>query len=210
MNNREQLLEKIKNVPSIVRYGDFTLKHGDKTNIYINLRELLMHPSLLYEVINLLFKRYKYFSAKKDDLFAGVEYISGCGGFADVLASNLAVLLNLKLIVFREVPKKRHGLLDEELVAVGDLEKGANETQVANGKKVLVVEDTITTGKTLESHTKKLQQYGLNNIVYLGVVARMSKSQLLSSSHISHLPGQVLYFIEDFVVHDVLGAPARA
>lgn len=82
----EQLLLNKMMEKNIIKYGDFTLKSGEKSNVYINIKELNNYHNILSLACVLLYKKQKLFSNAN---LCGVPY----GGISiATLLSNLSKL----------------------------------------------------------------------------------------------------------------------
>jgi len=132
------LRTEIKN--NCKREGNFTLASGKVSNRYYNLKPILLNPLHLSQIGLLMIKpfRYKY------------EYVAavGVGGVPLVAACILKGPISSGLIVRKEA--KYHGT--KQLI----------EGSFESNRRVLIVEDVITTGHTVEYASEVLQQAGLH------------------------------------------------
>jgi uridine monophosphate synthetase len=127
-----EIINEILN-KNIIKYGNFILKNGDLSNIYIDLREIINYPNLRKQIsINLanLIKNNFNHSSNNDFGIIGVPI----GGIpyscwvADILEAQL-------LIVRKEL--KKHGI-NKRIEGVIDIKK-----------TYYIIEDVITTGSSV-------------------------------------------------------------
>jgi len=151
---KEQLAKFIAELA--VQHGDFTLTSGKKASFYIDLRQVSLDhrvaPLIGDVMLDVL------------DEFAPVDIVGGLTMGADPIASAMmhrGVLrgLNLDACVVRKEPKD-HGM--------GRQVEGPD----VDGKKVVVVEDTSTTGGSPLKAAKALEAAGATIVAVLVVVDR--------------------------------------
>ena len=139
-----------------VQHGDFTLTSGKKASFYIDLRQVSLHhrvaPLIGEVMLDVL------------DEFAPVDIVGGLTMGADPIASAMLHRgvprgLNLDACVVRKEPKD-HGM--------GRQVEGPD----VSGKKVVVVEDTSTTGGSPLKAAKALEAAGATIGAVLVVVDR--------------------------------------
>lgn len=123
---QSQLLQKLINV-NIVQYGNFTLKSGEKSNVYCDFRKLIGHPDILKEVC---LELGTMFESNENIVVAGVPM--GAIPYSSCISS----LYNLPSIMIREA-KKDHG--------TGKIIEG----DYNNLDSVVLIEDVITTGSSI-------------------------------------------------------------
>ena len=68
----EQLLLNQMMEKNIIKYGDFTLKSGEKSNVYINIKELNNYHNILSLACVLLYNKFKNFFSNVN--LCGVPY----------------------------------------------------------------------------------------------------------------------------------------
>ena len=133
---------------NIVLSGAFTLKSGESSNIYFDARKIAMYPELL---------RYVAFQMKlcmlQSDWVCGVPY----GALA--LSTAVSLTTNIPLMVVRK-EKKDHGTKKQ---IEGDYKKGDN---------VIVIEDVVNTGSSMNKLCKLLEDAGLHVIMKICIVNR--------------------------------------
>ena len=82
---------------NIIEYGEFILKSGEKSNIYVDLRKLVSHPNLLKEVcrnLNTLIDDTKF------DSLLGVSY------WWIWFRSNMFHIIRHTLLIFKKREKR--------------------------------------------------------------------------------------------------------
>ena len=129
----KQLMEK-----NIIQYGDFTLKSGIKSNVYIDLRTLIAYPSLFTDVI-------KRMNTKISSLKSTPNLICGIAYSGIPIATLLSIQNNLPMVVIRK-ERKEHG--------TNKLVEGIYTKQ----QTCLMIDDVITTGSSLIESIKILEE----------------------------------------------------
>lgn len=122
-----------------IKFGDFTLKSGQPSNIYLDLRQIVSHPSILKRVAQALWQAV---NTKQFDLICGVPYT------ALPIATCISLENNLPMILRRK-EKKKYGT------------KQKIEGAYQSGQKCLIVEDIITSGMSILETTAELEEVGL-------------------------------------------------
>ncbi|MEM0203858.1 MAG: orotate phosphoribosyltransferase [Archaeoglobaceae archaeon] len=143
------LVKKLLEVGAL-KFGDFTLSSGKKSNVYVDIKIAVTYPEILEKIAEEMAKKLKKYDF---DRIACIEL----GGVP------IAVAVSLKtkkpLVIFRK-EKKAYGLGGD---AIGDLKKG---------DKVVVVEDVITTGRSAISVAERVKERGGEVVAIVAVVDR--------------------------------------
>lgn len=127
------LIKKLKD-KKILTYGDFTLRSGERTNFYCDIKEALGNSDLLKMIVDGLLKKVP----ENATCIAG----SGYGGIT--LASLVAYKKKLPLVLVRDKVK-----------AYGT--KKAIDGHVPTSKDVVcIVDDVFTTGSSIKDTKDKL------------------------------------------------------
>lgn len=154
------LSKKIKNIGCYLE-GDFTLKSGEKSSYYIDLRKMISYPDLVKDVCTFVYYtyitniiQYNNFSqnlqkSKNTIRIMGVPY--GAISYASVIS----VMFNIPLLIMRK-EQKEYGT--KKLID-GDYKEG---------DMVIIIEDVVTSGGSVKDSITKLVDNKLNTI---GVIA---------------------------------------
>ena len=122
-----------------LQFGEFTLKSGKKSNVYMDLRRIVSYPFILKSISHAIWKK---ISACEFDLLCGVPYT----------ALPIATCISLEHhipMVMRRKEKKDYGT------------KQMIEGQFTVGQRCLIVEDVITTGTSIMETGDELAKVGL-------------------------------------------------
>jgi len=122
-----------------IQFGDFTLKSGQKSSIYINLRKIISYPELLREISEAMWQKV---SADNIQLVCGVPYT------ALPIATCMSLDHNIPLVMRRK-EKKEYGT------------KQIVEGVFNSGQTCLIIEDVITTGGSILETAADLEEAGL-------------------------------------------------
>lgn len=132
----------------IVMSGEFTLKSGEKSDLYFDARKISMYPELLKEVARQLAG-----CMLKTDWVCGVPY----GALA--LTTAVSLVTDTPQLVVRK-DKKEHGTQKQ---IEGDFKKGDN---------VIVIEDVVNTGGSMNKVCNLLEANGMHVIMKLCIINR--------------------------------------
>ncbi len=143
------LIEELKNVGAI-KFGEFILSSGKKSNVYIDIKVAVTKPKILDKIAEEMLKKVQ---SLEFDKIACIEL----GGVP------LAVALSLKsgrdLVIFRK-QRKDYGVKED---VIGEIKQE---------DRVLVVEDVVTTGKSVRSVIERVERLGGKAVAVLAVVDR--------------------------------------
>ena len=143
-----------------VRFGDFTLKSGQKSNLYFDLRIIPSFRSLWS------FVTWEMLAHINAELIAGVPI----GGLP--FACSLAYETGIPLILLRDKPKD-HGMGKQI------------EGRYSAKQKVCLIEDVMTTGQSVIDAAKVLQENNLVVAQVIVIVDRRNKEQKLAMKHLN-------------------------
>lgn len=123
-----------------IKFGQFKLKSGEISPIYIDLKAVISYNFILNKIISLLNEKIKY---KNFDIMCGVPY--GAIVFSSIISFNN----NYRQILLRKEIKK----YGTKKVIEGEYEENC---------KCLLIEDTITTGSSIVQYVKILKDNKIN------------------------------------------------
>lgn len=152
--------------------GDFTLKSGKKSNFYLNLRNIVTQPYLIRDVSDII----KHYLPSDNFLICGLPY----AGIP--YSMSVSILYDIPSIILRK-QQKNHGLKNWI--------DGLENTDI---KKVVLIEDIITTGSSIESALPILENHGLEVIKVICIVDRRSNKDLDKKINIVSL-----FTLDDFL-----------
>lgn len=168
MSLGEILAEKLKKVGAI-KFGDFVLSSGKRSNFYIDIKSAACEPGIL-ELISREIKERIELHGISFDKIACVEL----GGVP--LAVSLSILTGKPYVIFRK-QKKDYG-------TEGDL-----VGRISEGERVLVVEDVTTTGFSAYSAVKRVENHGGSVVALVSVVDRNEGAEeLFSERGVTFIP----------------------
>lgn len=130
-----------------LQFGEFTLKSGKKSNIYMDLRRIVSYPFILKSIAQAMWRK---ISSAEFDLICGVPYT----------ALPIATCISLEHhipMVMRRKEQKEYGT--KQLI----------EGQFHQGQRCLIIEDVITTGSSILETGNDLEKVGLviNDVIAL-------------------------------------------
>ncbi len=178
--------EKLKNliIEKALKFGDFTLASGKKSNYYINCKMITLDPEGLFIVSSLLLDIIA-------DRFPEAKAIGGPTLGADPIVGGVVGLSYtrnhpLKGFIIRKEPKK-HG--------TGQWIEGIEA--LPKGEKVILVEDVVTTGGTSLKSWNKTVEAGLEPLAILAIVDREEGAEAAFAGQ--GIPFSPLFRISEFL-----------
>ncbi|AGW86264.1 Orotate phosphoribosyltransferase [Blattabacterium sp. (Nauphoeta cinerea)] len=138
MEEKEQFFLEIYNL-GIIKFGNFTLKSGMNSSIYIDFRPIASKPDLLIKLSDLLIHEVTSYDF---ELICGVPYA------ALPIATTLSLRSKIPLIIKR---KENKGYGTERMI------EGIYKT----GQNCLIIEDVITSGDSLLKTVIDIEKEGL-------------------------------------------------
>ncbi|MEK6776236.1 MAG: orotate phosphoribosyltransferase [bacterium] len=154
MDARKRLKEIIQK--KALQIGRFTLAHGGESNYYIDAKQIIHDPetgSLIGELI------YGMIRDKETDYIGGLMYGAIPIAFSLSQYAYYHHKKNIPVVSVRKEAKK-HGT---QKYIEGTVEKGG---------KIIVVEDVVSTGKSVLTAIDRLKQAGLEIVMIVSIVDR--------------------------------------
>lgn len=133
-----------------IQFGEFTLKSGASSTLYLNLRKIISHPSLLKQIGNAMWEK---INPHTFQLVCGVPYT------ALPIATYLSLEHNLPMIIRRKEVKD-YGT------------KQRIEGKFTRGQSCLVIEDVITSGASIRETSEDLIEAGLRVTDVIALIDR--------------------------------------
>ena len=149
---------------NIIIDGEFTLKSGKKSKIYVDLKKIISYPKLHLQLCNELIAKIN----QSNKLICGTPY--GAVPFASYISISETIPM-----VFLRKETKTHGT---KKLLEGDFSKGDT---------VVLIEDVITTGQSVIETAEKLEEQGLIVSQIISVVSRCDKPLLYNSIPVEYL-----------------------
>jgi len=125
-----------------IKLGNFTLKSGEKSNIYFDLRTIITHPS----IYNLIFE---YITFKYPNLLSDIEYVCGIEFGGLPFANFISFKQNISQIFIRN-NVKNYGT---QKIIEGIYENFGN---------LLLIDDVITTGSSIKDKLTIIENNNIN------------------------------------------------
>lgn len=164
MSNQQSFIFTLHQIGA-VQFGHFTLKNGQTSSIYINLRKIISYPDLLRLISNLIWEK---ISHCQFDLICGVPYT------ALPIATCISLAHNIPMVMRRK-EKKEYGT------------KQIIEGEFKPQQTCLIVEDIITTGSSIIETAHELEQVGLQVKEVIALIDReQGGKENLAKKYIPH------------------------
>lgn len=144
-----RLVERLLEVGAL-KFGDFLLSSGKRSNVYVDIKLAVTYPDILEMIakgIAEILKKYDF------DRVACIEL----GGVPIATAVSLKTMK--PLVIFRK-EQKSHGLGGDMI------------GEIRGGERVAIVEDVITTGRSVLSVAERVKKRGGEVAVIVAVVDR--------------------------------------
>lgn len=136
--NKKDLLKKLY-ISGTFKTGNFTLKSGQQSSLYIDLREIISNPDILLQISECL---WSIIEKEHFDVLCGVPY-------AALPIATAISLTHKKPMIIKRKEAKNYGT------------KKMIEGIYHAGDRCMVVEDVITTGSSILETIACLEQEGL-------------------------------------------------
>lgn len=140
----ETLLLKIHDVGA-VKFGQYKLKTGLLSPIYIDIRSIVSFPEILNLLCELMWEK---ISTHEGDILSKTDFLAGVPYTALPIASVMAVTHDKPMLIVRK-ERKAYGTGREV------------EGVFSNGQTCLVIEDVVTSGASILETRVRIQNEGL-------------------------------------------------
>lgn len=138
---------------NIIQFGEFVLKSGVKSSVYINLKNLISYPNLLVGINQYLSSFLSLYTNIENTHICGVPY----GGIP--ISTGLSMITGISQILLRK-EQKTYGT------------KKLIEGEYSQGDNVIIIEDVITSGTSVRETIDILTAEGLNVVKVISIVFR--------------------------------------
>ena len=160
----KELIEK-----NCIKIGNFTLKNGETSKYYFDMKNIISYPSLLKSIGDMIYNKLGDF-----DIICGIPY----GGLP--IATYISTRYNKPLIFVRDAPKD-YGT------------KKQIEGEFKKTNKCVIIDDVITTGKSLQNAIDLLK----DKVTIVETFVIFDRQQ----GHCCSLPVKSLFFKNDIIRH---------
>lgn len=133
----------------IIQFGNFTLKSGCESSVYVDLRKLISHPKSMILVADLIHQHIE----KEFDVICGVAW------GAIPLATTVSIRHDIPMIIKRKHVKE-HGT------------KRLIEGEYQRGDKCVLIDDVVTSGTSILETLDDLERNGIEVVQIIVVVDR--------------------------------------
>ena len=167
---KEELISNLKEV-KCVKFGEFTLASGKKSNYYVDIKKATTNPKIL-KIVSKLIKYHlrEQLDKNKNLKIAGVELGSV------PIATAVSLETERELLIIRKKPKN-YGT------------KSKIEGELNKGDRVVIVEDVTTTGKSVLKAVDEIRSKGGIVKEIFVIVDRMEGAlENLNSKNIKMIP----------------------
>ncbi len=146
---KEKLAHKLFDI-GVIKFGDFVLKSGIRSNNYVDMRLAISHPDILRDLALCFNGIQRQYGA---DVLCPVPYA------AVPITTMLSMLSGIPMVMARQQAKD-HGT------------KKMIEGVYTSGQKCLIIEDVITTGSSVLETVKIVESAGLQVKDIIGLIDR--------------------------------------
>ena len=160
-----------------IQYGKFTLKNGNLSKYYFNLKNLIAHPNLIKIIGDNLIKK-----MNKCDIICAVPY----GGMP--IAGYMSTKYDIPMI-FTRSSQKSYGMCNQI--------EGTYKT----GYKCVIIDDVMTSGASVQEAVDILTTNGINVIQVLVVIDRQqnSKCNIKNINYLYTKTDVIRYILKDIM-----------
>jgi uridine monophosphate synthetase len=158
--NKEQLANKLFDIGAI-KFGDFVLKSGLRSNSYVDMRVAISYPDVLHDLA-LCLKDIQ--DTCRADVVCAVPYA------AVPVTTTLSMISGMPMVMARKEAKD-HGT------------KNMIEGVYTPGQECLLIEDVITTGTSILETVKTIEAAGLKVADIVGLIDRQQGGEGNITAH---------------------------
>lgn len=171
---KQILLDALINI-DVIKWGEFTLRSGEVSPIYIDCRAIISYPPLLRNIAKALWDKVKHL---KPSLLCGVPYT------ALPMATAISLEQEIPMLMCRK-ESKDYGT------------KKQIEGIYQSGQDCLIIEDVVTTGDSVLQIAELLKNQGLQvkNIVVLVDRQQGGKEALMAAGYQLH----TIYTLDEII-----------
>jgi len=172
-----------------IKFGDFTLKSGKKSTIYLDLRQIISFPDVLRAVAETIWQQVNGYPV---DVICGVPYT------ALPIATCISLKQEIPMVMRRKEPKE-YGT------------KQRIEGTFKTGQQCLIIEDIITTGSSILETAEDIEIAGLK-VKHIGVLINREqggKENLQQRQYSLHAAFTLKEVLSTLLSLDVLPEPER-
>lgn len=170
LSDKQALIQALFDI-GVFQFGDYTLKSGEETSIYINLRKIITYPAVLRMTAQMVWQ------AIKDHEF---KFICGVPYTALPIATCVSVTHDVPMLMRRR-EKKAYGT------------KQSIEGDYKAGDSCLVIEDVITSGASI---LETIQDLEASQLVVNRVIILIDREQKITPA-LSAYPTEVLLTVSE-------------
>ncbi|MHB1948144.1 MAG: orotate phosphoribosyltransferase [Gammaproteobacteria bacterium] len=186
--NKTTLIHSLYQI-SAIKFGEFTLKSGQTSKIYLDLRQIVSYPQILQSVAQAI---WQVVDGCKIDVICGVPYT------ALPIATCISIQQNIPMIMRRK-EKKSYGT------------KQQIEGRFQAGQHCLIIEDVITSGGSILETADELISAGLKIVDLAVLIDRQQggKENLQKQNYVVHAVFTLQEIMQELLHSDLLSLPER-
>lgn len=185
---KESLIKSLYQI-GCIQFGEFKLKSGQTSSVYMNLRKIISYPDIMRMVATAMWEETR---GSQFDLVCGVPYT------ALPIATCISLEHNIPMIMRRK-EKKDYGT------------KQSIEGEFQPNQTCLIIEDVITTGGSIIETAVDLENAGLkiNDVVAL-IDREQGGKKNLSEKYQTHTILTLTEILQTLLQSDLLPATERS
>lgn len=164
-SRKEHLIKQLYDI-GVITFGNFTLKSGQPSSFYIDMRLIISYPEILQNIIECM-----------NEIINACDYDCICGvPYSGLVIATAVSLAHQKPMILKRKEAKTYGT--QKMI----------EGVYKSGDRCLVIEDVITTGQSILETTKELQNHNLqiNDVIVLIARQQSGIETVIRSGHQVH------------------------